>query len=411
MTVGLLSIGTELVRGEILNANATWLADQLTQIGLNVEAIETLADDEDQLVKGLRNLDAQHAYVIVTGGLGPTSDDLTAAAAAKAYKTELVCNQAALGAIRRCVAKRGINLKAGHEKQAQFPSGAKILNNSIGTAPGFMVDREGGKTFFLPGVPEEMREMFARQVVPHVRESATHNVVQICLHTYGAGESDIAARLAGIEETHPHVKLGYQVKPAHVDVKIIGRGNDYGEAQQRAAGASLIVRERLGSLVYGEGEETLAQVATRALRSRGWRLAAAESCTGGLVSKLLTSQPASDFFVGGAVVYANMAKTVVLGVSEDTLRGHGAVSAEVAAEMAEGARRVFNADIALSITGIAGPAGATSDKPLGLCYWAIAHPGGVEVEHKVFSGDRNKVQQKAAFAALNSIRTLASARG
>jgi nicotinamide-nucleotide amidase len=130
-----------------------------------------------------------------------------------------------------------------------------------------------------------------------------------------------------------------------------------------------------------------------------------------LVSKLLTSQPASDFFVGGAVVYANMAKTVVLGVSEDTLRGHGAVSAEVAAEMAEGARRVFNADIALSITGIAGPAGATSDKPLGLCYWAIAHPGGVEVEHKVFSGDRNKVQQKAAFAALNSIRTLASARG
>jgi nicotinamide-nucleotide amidase len=358
MTVALLSIGTELVRGEIVNANATWLADQLTQLGLNVEAIETLADDQDQLVKGLRDLDAQHAYVIVTGGLGPTSDDLTAAAAAKAYETELVCHEAALGAIRRCVAKRGINLKAGHEKQAQLPIGAKILNNSLGTAPGFMVERQGGKTFFLPGVPEEMREMFAQQVVPQVRESATHNVVQICLHTYGAGESDVAAQLAGIEETHPHVKLGYQVKAAQVDVKIIGRGNDYGEAQQRSAAASAVVRERLGHFVY-----------------------------------------------------ANMAKTVVLGVSEDTLRGHGAVSAEVAAEMAEGARRVFDADIALSITGIAGPTGATSDKPLGLCYWAIAHPGGVEVEHNIFSGDRNKVQEKAAFAALNSIRTVASARG
>jgi nicotinamide-nucleotide amidase len=410
MTVALLSIGTELVRGEVVNANAAWLADQLTQLGFDVSAIETVPDDRAQVVEGLRDLDARHAYVIVTGGLGPTSDDLTAAAAADAYERDLACNEDALAAIRRRVQDRGIEFQPGHEKQALLPRDAEILTNSMGTAPGFAIQRKGGTTFFLPGVPEEMRAMFALQVTPRVRESATHNVVQVCLHTYGAGETDIAARLAGIEETHPQVTLGYRVDNSQVDVKIIARDTDFSSAHQRVTDASRMARERLGELIYGEGDETLAQVAGRAVRNRGWRLAAAESCTGGLIAKMLTSQPASDYFVGGAVVYANMAKTVVLGVSEDTLRGHGAVSAEVAAEMAEGARRVFGADIALSTTGIAGPSGATSDKPLGLCYWAVAHPGGTDVAHKVFSGEREQVQKKAAYAALHTVRTIASTR-
>jgi nicotinamide-nucleotide amidase len=279
-----------------------------------------------------------------------------------------------------------------------------MLPNSAGTAPGFVLRVDRASAYFLPGVPHEMRTIFTQHVVPRVRGSAPNTGFALCLHTIGMGESWIAEQLLGVEEDHPGVTLRYRVHGVEVDVRVEARGSDHADARDRAQQAANDVRRRLGPAIYAEGEQTLPQLAGRAVRQRGWRLAVAESCTGGLLAQQLTALPASDYFVGGTVAYANAAKTSLLGVSEDTLRGHGAVSAEVAAEMAEGARRAFDCEVALSTTGIAGPTGATADKPVGLCHWALAYPGGTIVEQRVFRGNRTQVQQQAALAALDLLR-------
>ncbi|MBM4358137.1 MAG: nicotinamide-nucleotide amidohydrolase family protein, partial [Deltaproteobacteria bacterium] len=234
--------------------------------------------------------------------------------------------------------------------------------------------------------------------------SGTSDGYRHVLHTYGAGESLVAERLEGLENAYPGLVLGYRIKGPEVDVKLTARATDRGEARAVVQAALEDARDRLDDLIYGEGDDTLMQAVARALRSRGWSLAVAESCTGGLVARELTAVPASDYFAGATVTYSNAAKSKLLGVSEDTLRGHGAVSAEVAAEMAEGARRTFGTDVALAVTGIAGPTGGTSDKPVGLVHWAIAHPNGTVVEHRIFSGTRNQIQLAATYAVLDELR-------
>jgi nicotinamide-nucleotide amidase len=407
MTVALLSIGTELARGEIVNTNASWLAGELTEAGLTVAAMETVPDTMDALVAALRRLLAEHRFVVATGGLGPTTDDLTAAAAALAAGTELVKDDSSLLAIRRRVEARGGTLNAGHEKQALFPSGAEILPNANGTAPGFALKLGESTAFFLPGVPREMRAMFLELVLPRVRPTAPNDSFQIRLRTYGLGESSVGLALDGLEAAFPGVTLGYRVAFPEVDVKVHARAATLTAARDVAQRAADDARARLGDVVYGEGSDTFPEVVGRTVRARGYRLAVAESCTGGLISHLLTSHPASDYFVGAAVTYANSAKTRLLGVSEDTLRGHGAVSAEVAAEMAEGARRLCECDIALSVTGIAGPTGGSAAKPVGLVHWAVAHPGGTVMRERVFPGDREEIQLHAAYAALDLLRRVA----
>jgi len=404
MTVGLLSIGDELLRGEVANTNAQWLATQLSSLGFDIAAIHTVGDNRKALVMTLRSMFELHPLIIATGGLGPTTDDVTAEAAAEVAGAELVRNDNVLAAIRRRVAERDAELHPGHDKQALVPSGSEVLPNSGGTAPGLIVRADRTTAYLLPGVPHEMQQMFNDHVVPRVRGSVSNNSYALCLHTVGLGESAIADKLAGMEELHPSVSIGYRATSSEVDVRVEARAADYASSRELATAAADEIRSRLGTAVYGENDQTIAQLAGRSVRAKGWRLAVAESCTGGLIAQQLTSQPASDFFVGGTVAYANTAKTAVLGVSEDTLRGHGAVSAEVAAEMAEGARRSFNCDVAVSVTGIAGPSGASSEKPLGCCHFAVSYPGGTVVEQSVFSGSRSQVQQKAAHAALDLLR-------
>jgi nicotinamide-nucleotide amidase len=407
MTVALLSIGTELTRGEIINTNAAWLAAELTAAGFTVNAANTVDDDVNRVVAEIRNLTSLHRLVIATGGLGPTTDDLTALAAARATGADLVRDESTLLAIRRRVESRGKAMNAGHEKQADVPAGSEILSNSVGTAPGFAIRLGESTVFFLPGVPREMRTMFAEQVLPRVRPSAPNNTFQVRLRTYGLPESSLGEQLAGVEEAFPGITLGYRVHYPEVDVKVHARAATQSIAHDLAVKATAEVRNRLGTVIYGEGDDAFAEIVGRSVRARGWRLAVSESCTGGLILHLLTSHPASEYLVGGAVTYANSAKTRLLGVAEDTLRGHGAVSAEVAAEMAQGARRLCEVDVAISVTGIAGPTGGTATKPVGLCYWAVSHPGGLVVRDCVFAGDREEVQLSAAYAVLDLLRRIA----
>lgn len=407
MTVALLSIGTELTRGEIINTNAAWLGAELTAAGFTVTEASTVDDDIGRIVTAIRQLAGAHRLVIATGGLGPTTDDLTALAAAQSTGVELVRDESALLAIRRRVEGRGKTMNAGHEKQAEVPSGSEILPNSAGTAPGFGIHIGESTIFFLPGVPREMKTMFTEQVLPRVRPAAPNNTFQVRLRTYGMPESTLGGRLTGVEQAYPGVTLGYRVHYPEVDVKVHARAATQSIARDLALKATADVRERLGTVVYGEGDDAFPEIVGRAVRARGWRLAVSESCTGGLISHLLTSHPASDYLVGGAVTYANSAKTRLLGVAEDTLRGHGAVSAEVAAEMAQGARRLCEVDVAISVTGIAGPTGGTASKPVGLCYWAVSYPSGLVVRDNVFAGEREEVQLGAAYAVLDLLRRIA----
>jgi nicotinamide-nucleotide amidase len=404
MTAAILCIGTELTRGEIINTNASWLATRLTTMGFEVTAIETVDDNEERIRDALQRLGARHRVVLCSGGLGPTTDDITTATVAKLIGVPLVAHGPSLDALQRRYDKVGRSMSVSSARQTNIPEGSTVLTNDVGAAPGFAVTIGQATAIFLPGVPREVEHLWEHQVAALLRPFGVLDSHQIRLKTFGMPESLVGDRLAGLEESTPGLRIGYRVSYPEIEVKLLVKAPSEEAARAQAHAAADEARARLGDVVYGTGDDTLPEAVARAMRGRGWRLALAESCTGGLIGHLLTEFPASEFFVADAVTYANSAKTRLLGVDEDVLRGHGAVSAEVAAAMAEGIRRVCEVDIALSITGIAGPTGGTPEKPIGLVYWSVAHPGGTLVEHRVLSGDRRQIQLMAAYIGLSLLR-------
>jgi nicotinamide-nucleotide amidase len=407
MTCAVLCIGTELTRGELVDTNGAWLAAYLTDLGFEVVEKAIVDDDRARIDAALRRLSAGARVIVCTGGLGPTTDDLTSEAVAHALGVPLERDAGSLDHIRRRFEKMGRTMSASNEKQADFPRGAEVLANPIGTAPGFAVTLGESRAFFMPGVPAEMKKMFEEEVVPRVRPLAPNDSAQVRLRTFGLPESVVGERLHGVEESFPGVTIGYRAHFPEIEVKILARARDEAAARDLCARATADVRARVADVVYGEGDDTFAGVVGRALRSKGYTLAIAESCTGGLVGHMVTREPgASDFLLVDAVTYANSAKTRLLGVSEDVLRGHGAVSAEVAAAMAEGVRRVSGATIALSLTGVAGPSGGTDEKPVGTVFLAVASPSGTVVKKRAFGAfrDRLMIQTLASYAGLALVR-------
>ncbi len=406
MTCAVLSIGTELTRGELVNSNAAWLGAELTALGF--EVIEHVAVDDDipRVISVLQSLKERAAVVVSTGGLGPTTDDLTTESVARALGVGLVRHDPSLEHIRRRFERAGRTMSPSNEKQADFPEGADILANPSGTAPGFGVRLGNCAFYFMPGVPQEMRRMFEEQVAPRIRSLAPNNLFQLHLKTFGLPESVVGEKLDGVEKAFPGTTIGYRAHFPEIEVKVLARSATLASARELCERATSEVRARLGSHIFGEADDTFGGVVGRVLRARGWTLAIAESCTGGLVGHMLTREPgASDFLLLDAVTYANSSKARVLGVDEDMIRWHGAVSTEVASAMATGARRVSGADVALSLTGIAGPSGGSEDKPVGTVYIAVArHDGATEVRHRVFAGDRLRVQTLAAYAGLEMLR-------
>jgi nicotinamide-nucleotide amidase len=408
MPCAVLSIGTEVTRGELVNSNAAWLGAELTTLGFEVIEHAVVDDHHERIVGALQRLAPRVRVVVSTGGLGPTTDDITTAAVAAAAGVPLARDEASLESIRRRIEKAGRTMGASNAKQADFPAGADILPNPIGTAPGFGVRLGECVAYFLPGVPREMKRMFEQQVAPRIRALAPNNLYQSRLRTFGLPESVVGEKLDGLEAAHPGTVIGYRAQFPEVEVKVLARAASQAAARDLCERATLEVRGRLGAFVFGESDDTYPGVVGRALRGRGWTLAIAESCTGGLVGHLLTREPgASDFLVLDAVTYANSAKSRVLGVDEEVIRWHGAVSPEVAGAMAEGARRVSGADVALSLTGVAGPTGGSDAKPVGTVYIAVARADGpTDVQHRVFTGDRSQIQTLAAYAGLRMVRDL-----
>jgi nicotinamide-nucleotide amidase len=403
MTAAVLSTGTELTRGELVNTNASWLADALTARGFDVVALDTVGDDQARIAAALTRLGAEHDVIVCTGGLGPTTDDLTNATVASVLGVPLERDPASFAAIRQRLERAGLAVADSNAKQADFPQGARILPNAWGTAPGFAVRIGRALACFLPGVPSEMEPMFREHVVPLLEPLPHVHRHQIRLRTFGMPESQVNDKLAGVEAAFG-VTIGYRASLPEIEVKVLAQGETAAEAEQRATAAAAEVRARLGSIVYGEGI-TFAGALLELFAERGLTLALAESCTGGLAAELLTNVPgASRVFRGGVVAYDNAVKTALLGVDPALIQQHGAVSAEVARAMAEGARQRLGASAALAFTGIAGPDGGSAEKPVGLVHTAFATEAGTVNAERVFPGTREQVRRRAVFVGFSLMR-------
>ena len=412
MTAAVLSIGTELTRGELVNSNAAWLGEELTTLGFEVTEQVTVDDDLDRIVTAIRRFSETHQVVIATGGLGPTSDDLTTAAAARAAGVRLVRDEGVVEGIRQKFAAFGRVMPESNAKQGDFPQGATILPNAVGTAPGFAIRLGRSRFFFVPGVPREMKHIFANSILREIGPLAERRTYQVHLRTFGMTESGVAQALGELEAAHPGLTLGYRAHFPEIEVKVHVRAATAQEAEQRAEAIADEARRILGNAVFGGRDDSFAEVVAKALRDKGMTLAVAESCTGGQVGQMLTRIPgASDVLILDAVVYANRAKEAVLGVGQEILRAHGAVSSETAAAMAEGALRVAGADLAVSITGIAGPGGGTDDKPVGTVWFGLARKGEPSLTlHRKLPWGRDRVQTLSAYIALELVRRAALGR-
>jgi len=404
MSAIVLAVGDELTAGQTVDTNSAYLSRRLRELGIATSAHVTVGDDRAAVAAALGDAAGRAELVIVTGGLGPTADDITRDGLADAMGVALAPHEPSLRRIEEFFRLRGRQMVAANRVQAMLPGGAEAMDNCCGTAPGIAARLGGAAVFVLPGVPHEMREMFERHVAPRL-PAAPGTIACRTLHAFGAGESDIGAKIADLMRRGANPAVGTTVCAGVISVRIAARAADAAEAARLADAAAAEVRRRLGELLFAQDDDTLAAAAGTLLRARGQTLATAESCTGGAIGELVTAVAgASDYYLGGVVSYANAAKRDLLGVSEELLVENGAVSEPVAAAMAEGCRRRFGADWALAVTGIAGPAGGSAEKPVGLVYIALSGAEGTQVQRHVFPGDRATVRSRSAMAALNMLR-------
>jgi nicotinamide-nucleotide amidase len=412
MNVEIVNTGSELMLGRVLNTHQQFLCRRFADLGHVVTRQVAVADAGSEIQNAVREALGRADLIITTGGLGPTSDDLTRELIAELLGKKLVKNPAALAHIENFFAKRGRPRPAKTDVETFVPEGAEVFLNATGTAPGLAM-KIGSDTkwlVMLPGPPRELRPMFDNQVVPLLkREFAAEIFICRTLLTTGIGESRVQEFIEA--ELQPFVArglgVGYCARPGAVDVRLVAGGVN---AEKLVGEAEAVVQKILGANIFGFDDDEIEAVVIGLLRARKKTLALAESCTGGLIASRVTDVPgASEVFLGGVVSYANSAKEKLFGVRAETLRQHGAVSEAVAREMALGAREKFGSDFAIAVTGIAGPSGGTADKPVGTVFIALASAAGVEAKKFLNVWSRATFKQVTATQALEWLRQTISA--
>lgn len=406
MKAAIIAVGSELLDPLRRETNGAYLTGRLREIGVDVLARTCVADDGTWLEAAFRDALARADVVISTGGLGPTEDDLTRDSASRAVGRALRRDEGILEWLRARFARFNRVMAPVNEKQADVIEGATVLPNARGTAPGQWLDLGGPLLFLLPGPPGEMQPMFDEQVLPLLRERAGGLVLRTrVLKIASMGESDVEQVVAPLYKTFTNPRTTILGGAGQTELHLTAEGASLEEAEARLEELAAGIRGLLPGRVYGEDGRELPEVVAELLRERGLTLALAESCTGGLLASRLTSVPgASEFLERGYVTYSNQAKVELLGVDPTLIEAHGAVSEEVARAMAEGARRAAGTDLAVAITGIAGPGGETPGKPVGLVFLALAGTLGDRLRRVQFPGDRERVRRQAAQAALEMIR-------
>lgn len=414
MVAEVIAIGDELLIGQVVNTNASWLGEQLSHVGIPLRCVTTVGDRQDDILSSLAAAWARVELVLLTGGLGPTHDDVTKKVVAEFIGARrMVTDEKVLQHVQELFAKRGVVMPAVNVEQAYVPEGAQVLWNEIGTAPGLLFEKDGKHGVVLPGVPAEMKNIFSGPLLPRLRGWAGEVIIRHrTIRTHGIGESALAELLAPVSELEQFGKLAFLASLSGVNVRISVTGRTAEEVEHAVRQAEARILAKAGKHVYGYDNESLEEVVGRKLREHKATLAVAESCTGGLIAHRLTNIPgSSDYLACGLVTYSNASKTALLDVPEEVIAQHGAVSEACVRAMAVGVRQRCGTDYGLATTGIAGPAGGSADKPVGLVWAAVATPEKVTARHVIYTTDRLFNKERFSTLALSLLyRALPEAR-
>lgn len=403
----IINIGDEILLGQIINTNAAWMAESLAEIGVQVVSQRVVADEEKPIRSALNDAQKEANLILLTGGLGPTKDDITKKVLVDYCGGDLVLNESLYDQLKLYFKKMGRQATDAHRIQCYMPTNAELLPNKMGTAPGMLFEHEDRLIISMPGVPYEMKYLMSEEVIPRVeRERGGLHLKRVTILTVGRGESQIAEYIEDIEEALPaHIKLAYLPHLARVRLRLTATGDSPDEISAELDSWKEKIVKRLGEIVYGFGRTELSEVVQAEMIKRQLTLATAESCTGGNIAREITSNPgSSDYFLGGVVPYSNQMKEKLLSVPKEIIEAHGAVSEETVRAMVTGALQQFGSDIAISTSGIAGPGGGTPEKPVGTIWIACGNADKIVTKRLQLNKNRKLNVEYTTIWTLNLIR-------
>ncbi len=407
MKAAIITIGDELLIGQTVDTNSSWMGAELSKAGFDVYRMTSIHDRRDDIIYALNEAAGKTDIVLITGGLGPTSDDITKQTLCEFFNTRLVVNTEVLHMIEDMLAQRNFPMNENNRRQAEVPESCLVLKNATGTAPGMWFEKEGTIYISMPGVPFEMKHIMYEHILPELNKRFTS---QIIIHrnimTYGTSEAKLAEILAGFEEDLPDpVKLAYLPAWGIIKLRLTATGEEKSVIEMMLEEQVKKLYTIIPEFIYGENEETLEMVIGRLLKAKDKTISTAESCTGGEIAHMITSVPGSSaYYKGSIVAYNNSVKTQLLGIDEETISKYGAVSEETVKEMAIAARKLLNTDFAVATSGIAGPEGGTEAKQVGTLWIAVASEKGTVTEKRILGNDRISNIKRFSLAALNLLR-------
>lgn len=406
MKAEIITIGDELLIGQVIDTNSAWMADQLNLIGIKIAQISSISDNREHILKAIKEAESRADIILMTGGLGPTRDDITKTTLCDFFGTKLIFNQDAYDNIDRLFGSRGFKITPVNCAQAEIPENCIPLPNSNGTAPGMWFEEKGKIYVSMPGVPFEMKSIMSEHVLPRLQGLSATTILHRTILTQGVGESFLAAKIESWETAlPPFIKLAYLPQPGMVRLRLTGSGSDKQTLESAINESVEALYQLIPEYIFGENDDTLESVNGNLLKDHNYTLATAESCTGGYIAHLITSIPgSSEYFKGSVVAYSNEIKETVLGVAPRTIASYGAVSEETVFEMAAGIIRHFKVNCAIAVSGIAGPDGGTDDKPVGTTWICVLTPKGAETKKFTFGEHRGRNIRRAALAALDMLR-------
>jgi nicotinamide-nucleotide amidase len=407
MKAEIITIGDELLIGQTIDTNSAWIGSEMSRLGFKVSQITSISDNKDDILRTLNEKTGKSDVVIITGGLGPTSDDITKQTLCLFFNTRLIFNEEVFRGIENMMHRRNWPMNQSNRKQAEVPESCRVLNNDVGTAPGMWFEKDGTIFISIPGVPHEMKHIMKEHVIPQLKQRfKSQTIIHRNIMTYGTSESRLAEKLTEFEkDLPPFIKLAYLPSFGVIKLRLTATGGNDPALSEAVEGQVKKLYKTIPEYIYGENEESLEMAIGRLLTEKGATLSVAESCTGGDISHLITTVPGSSaYFKGTVIAYANSIKTQLLGVPPDIITGFGAVSKETVEMMASGARKLFDTDFALATTGIAGPDGGTTEKPVGTIWIAVATRESLIAEKSIYGNDRVINIRRFSYAALNLLR-------